>query len=104
MFGRGVRLARIFEIELWIDYSWLVIFALLLWSLAGSYFPHEYPGLGPVAYWIMGAVSAVLLFVRVLLHELSHSYVAQKSGIAVPKITLFIFESRLHTHLHLQMY
>jgi Zn-dependent protease len=39
----------------------------------------------------MGAVSAVLLFVCVLLHELSHSYVAQKSGIAVPKITLFIF-------------
>ncbi len=91
MFGRGVRLAKIFGIELWIDYSWLVIFALLLWSLAGSYFPHEYPGLGTVAYWIMGAVSAVLLFVCVLLHELSHSYVAQKSGIAVPKITLFIF-------------
>jgi Zn-dependent protease/CBS domain-containing protein len=91
MFGRGVRLAKIFGIELWIDYSWLVIFALLLWSLADSYFPHEYPGLGTVAYWIMGAVSAVLLFVCVLLHELSHSYVAQKSGIAVPKITLFIF-------------
>jgi UDP-glucose 4-epimerase len=51
-----------------------------------------------------GCCSAVLLFVCVLLHELSHSYVAQKSGIAVPKITLFISESRLHTHLHLQMY
>src|SRR5579875_3872148 len=96
MFGRGVRLAKIFGIELWIDYSWLVIFALLLWSLAGSYFPHEYPGLGTVAYWIMGAVSAVLLFVCVLLHELSHSYVAQKSGIAVRKITLFIVGGVAH--------
>lgn len=91
MFGRGVRLTKIFGIELWVDYSWLMIFALLLWSLATSYFPHEYPGLGTTAYWIMGAVSAILLFVCVLLHELSHSFVAQKSGIAVPRITLFIF-------------
>ncbi len=91
MFGKGVRLTKIFGIELWVDYSWIIIFALLLWSLAGSYFPHEYPGLGATAYWIMGAISAILLFVCVLLHEFSHSFVAQKSGIAVPRITLFIF-------------
>lgn len=91
MFGRGIRLTKIFGIELWVDYSWLIIFSLVLWSLAAGYFPHEYPGLGVRAYWIMGAVSAILLFVCVVLHELSHSYVAQKFGIAVPKITLFIF-------------
>jgi Zn-dependent protease/CBS domain-containing protein len=91
MFGRGIRLTKIVGIELWVDYSWLIIFSLVLWSLAAGYFPHEYPGLGVRAYWIMGAVSAILLFVCVLLHELSHSYVAQKFGIAVPKITLFIF-------------
>ncbi len=89
MFGRGIRLTKIFGIELWIDYSWLIIFSLVLWSLAAGYFPHEYPGLGVRAYWIMSAVSAILLFVCVLLHELSHSYVAQKFGIAVPKITLW---------------
>ncbi|MBI2486388.1 MAG: site-2 protease family protein [Deltaproteobacteria bacterium] len=91
MFGNGVKLTKIFGIELWIDYSWLIVFILVMWSLASGYFPHEYPGLGKTTYWIMGAVSAILLFVCVLLHELSHSYVAQKSGIAVPKITLFIF-------------
>ncbi|MGH7908841.1 MAG: site-2 protease family protein [Thermodesulfobacteriota bacterium] len=91
MIGKGVRLTKIFGIEIWVDYSWLIIFALVAWSLASSYFPHEYPGLGVTPYWIMGAVSAVLLFLCVLLHELSHSYVAQKSGIAVPRITLFIF-------------
>lgn len=91
MFGRGIRLTKIFGIELWMDYSWLIIFSLVLWSLAAGSFPHEYPGLGVRAYWIMSAVSAILLFVCVLLHELSHSYVAQKFGIAVPKITLFIF-------------
>ena len=91
MFGNGVKLTKIFGIELWIDYSWLIVFFLVMWSLASGYFPHEYPGLGKTTYWVMGAFSAILLFVCVLLHELSHSYVAQKSGIAVPKITLFIF-------------
>lgn len=91
MFGKGIRVTKIFGIEIWVDYSWLIIFALVAWSLASSYFPHEYPGLGVTPYWIMGAVSAVLLFVCVLLHELSHSYIARKSGIVVPRITLFIF-------------
>lgn len=91
MLGRGVRLGRISGIEIWVDYSWLIIFALVLWSLAAGFFPQEYPGLGKTAYWIMGAVAAVLLFASVLLHELSHSFVAQRTGIAVPRITLFVF-------------
>jgi Zn-dependent protease/CBS domain-containing protein len=91
MIGNGVKLTKILGIEIWVDYSWLVIFALVTWSLAGGFFPKEYPGLTSLAYWIMGAFAAILLFLCVLLHELSHSYVAQKSGIAVPRITLFIF-------------
>ncbi len=91
MIGNGVKLTKILGIEIWVDYSWLVIFALVTWSLAGGFFPKEYPGLTTQAYWIMGAFAAILLFLCVLLHELSHSYVAQKSGIAVPRITLFLF-------------
>lgn len=91
MLGRGIKLARIFGIEIWFDYSWLLIFALVAWSLASGFFPKEYPGLTPFNYWFMGTVSSILLFICVLLHELSHSFVAQKSGISVPKITLFIF-------------
>lgn len=91
MIGSGVKLTTILGIEIWVDYSWLVIFALVTWSLAAGFFPKEYPGLTTQAYWIMGAFAGVLLFICVLLHELSHSYVAQRSGIAVPRITLFIF-------------
>ena len=91
MIGNGVKLTKILGIEIWVDYSWLVIFALVTWSLAGGFFPKEYPGLTSQAYWIMGAFAAILLFLCVLLHELSHSYIAQKSGIAVPRITLFLF-------------
>ena len=91
MFGRGLKLGTILGIEIWVDYSWLIIFFLLFWSLSGGFFPSKYPGLDKSTYFILGAVSAVLLFVCVLLHELSHSYVAQKSGIPVPTIKLFIF-------------
>ncbi|MCH8029676.1 MAG: site-2 protease family protein [Candidatus Dadabacteria bacterium] len=91
MFGRGVRLGRVLGIEIYVDYSWLIIFILLLWSLSGGFFPNRYPGLSRAVYLVLGGASAVLLFVCVLLHELSHSYIAQRSGIPVPRITLFIF-------------
>ncbi len=91
MFGKGLRLTRIYGIEIWIDYSWLIIFILLLWSLSVGFFPHRYPGYGQLTYYLMGFVAALTLFGSVLLHELSHSYVAKRSGIPVPRITLFIF-------------
>jgi len=91
MLGRGVRLGKIINIEIWLDFSWLIIFALLLWTLSSSVFPQQYPGFSYVSYISMGAISALTLFASVLLHELSHSYVAQREGIQVPKITLFIF-------------
>jgi Zn-dependent protease len=42
-------------------------------------------------YWILGAVTAILMFVSVLLHELGHSWVALRYKIPVLSITLFIF-------------
>ena len=39
----------------------------------------------------MGVLSALLLFVSVLLHELSHSLVAKAKKIEVETITLFFF-------------
>jgi len=69
---------------------WLV-FLLIAWSLADGYLPIVYPGLGALTYWAIGAVSALLLFISVLLHELSHSYIAKKNGLPIARITLFFF-------------
>ena len=91
MTRHNIPLGRILGIQIGLDYSWFVIFALLTWMLAGSYFPAEFKDWPPYLYWIMGAVTAIMLFVSVLLHELGHSVVALRYKIPVRSITLFLF-------------
>lgn len=74
-----------------VDASWLVIFALIVFSLAQSVFPRINPQLSSSTYWVAGVIAGLLLFVSVLLHELAHSYVAKANGMDVGGITLFIF-------------
>lgn len=91
MFRHTISLGRIFGIELDLDYSWFLVFGLLTWVLAVNYYPVEFGNWSQGQYWLMGAITAVMLFVSVLLHELGHSVVAMHYGIPVPRITLFIF-------------
>jgi len=74
-----------------IHYTLWVVFILIAWSLAYGYMPHQYPGLDVVTYWAIGIASAIILFASVLVHELSHSYVAKKNGLPIARITLFFF-------------
>ncbi|HTR82003.1 MAG TPA: site-2 protease family protein [Bacteroidota bacterium] len=74
-----------------LDYSWFLIFALLSWSFAVSYYPAQFGDWSPAMYWVMGALTAVMLFVSVLIHELGHSVIALKYKIPIRSITLFIF-------------
>ncbi len=87
----SVKIGTIRGIAIEVNVSWLIIFTLITVMLATSFFPLNYPDWDPTLYWIIGALMAIMLFVSVLLHELSHSLVAIKNGIEVKRITLFIF-------------
>ncbi|MHB9091687.1 MAG: site-2 protease family protein, partial [Chloroflexota bacterium] len=84
-------LGKIRGIEIGVHFTWLIVFALVTVSLALGYFPQNFPELSSTTDWLLGAAAALLLFASVLVHELSHSFVAQSKGIAVRGITLFIF-------------
>jgi Zn-dependent protease/predicted transcriptional regulator len=87
----SINLGSIRGIQIGINYTWLIIFALVTGSLAIAFFPVILPGLGVIEYWVLGVIASILLFVSVLLHELSHSFVAQHLGLQVRSITLFVF-------------
>ena len=74
-----------------IHYTLWIVFVLIAWSLAEGYMPQQYPGLNGTTYWAIGVVSAIILFASVLVHELSHSYIAKKNGLPIGRITLFFF-------------
>lgn len=91
MSRHGIPIGRIFGISIDLDFSWFLIVGLLTWMLAVSYFPAEYYDWSGAEYWLIGFLTALLLFVSVLIHELAHSLAAQHYGIEVPRITLFLF-------------
>jgi Zn-dependent protease/CBS domain-containing protein len=93
---RGLDLGRIAGIEIAIDYSWLVVFTLVLWSLAAGYFPSRHPGYGWGSYLAVGLVATLLFFGSVLVHELAHALVGNRLGEDVRRITLFIFGGMAH--------
>jgi len=89
--NRSIPLFKVFGIPIRLDPTWFIIFALVAWTLAVAYFPVMFKGLDRYVYWIMGAAASFMLFVSVIVHELGHSYAAQKLDIPVKSITLFLF-------------
>ncbi|HEX7151743.1 MAG TPA: site-2 protease family protein [Thermoanaerobaculia bacterium] len=91
MFGRRITLFRLFGFAVRADASWLIVVALVTWSLATGVFPRLHPGLTPRTYWLMGGIGALIFFLSIVLHEMSHALVARRFGIPMRGITLFVF-------------
>src|SRR5712692_3046478 len=87
----SLRLGRIGGIQIGANWSLLIVFFLIVWSLAGSLFPQDVPGQTQAAYWLAAVVAAFLFYASLLAHELGHAVVARRMGIAVEGITLWLF-------------
>jgi Zn-dependent protease/CBS domain-containing protein len=91
MFGRRITLFKLFGFAVRLDASWIIIAALIIWSLAAAIFPHAYPGLAEATYWWMGLFGALGFFASIVAHEFCHSVVARHYQLPMNGITLFIF-------------
>lgn len=87
----SLRIARIFGIDINIDWSWLIICALIVWQLGGFVFRSYHPQWSAGMIWGTAVVAALLFFASVLAHELAHSVVAIAKGLPVKQIILFVF-------------
>src|SRR5918993_1219679 len=86
----SLRFGRIAGIPVGASWSALLIAGLIAWSLAGRLLPAQVPGLAPAAYWLAGAAGAGLFLGSLLAHELGHALVAQRAGLKVRGITLWL--------------
>jgi Zn-dependent protease/predicted transcriptional regulator len=88
--AQGIRIGRILGIPIYLDLSWILIFALITLSLSMQ-FSKEFSKWSSEEYWGVGILTSLLFFGSVVFHELSHSVVAQHYKIKVVSITLFLF-------------
>jgi len=87
----SIKLGRLFGIEIGFNWSLIFIFALVTWTLATAVLPANAAGHAALVYWLVGGAGAVLFYVSLLAHELSHALVATSHGVKVAGITLWLF-------------
>lgn len=87
----GFRLGRMVGVPVEVNWSVLVIFALIAWGLSAMRFPASYPNQPVWAYIACGIGAALIFFIGLLVHELSHAVVARREGLQVEGITLWLF-------------
>jgi Zn-dependent protease/CBS domain-containing protein len=89
--GSSIRLGRIAGIEFGVNWSWVVVFALIVWTLAAGIFPSTNPSLSKGTHIAMAIVAAFFFFLSILLHEFGHALEARREGIEIDGITLWLF-------------
>ncbi len=89
------RLFSIAGVDIEIHWSWLLVFVLLTTTLAQG-FGDEFRDWTTTQEWVAAAATSIVFFGSILAHELSHSIVANRLGIPVRRITLFVFGGVSH--------
>lgn len=81
-------IGRMLGIPIALHYTWILIAALLTFSLA-SRFAVTHPEWSGSVLWTTALATSALFFLSLVLHELAHAFVARRAGLPVESITLF---------------
>jgi Zn-dependent protease len=84
-----VRLGRIAGVAVGVHWSVLAIVALLVVGLS-AHFNRMVPGYPGATYLLVASLAAVLFVLSLLAHEMAHAIVAQRNGVEVEGITLWL--------------
>ncbi len=87
---QSIRLGSIAGIPVGLNWGLLLIAAFYVFNLAAGILPLSVPGASTTTYWIASTVAVVFFFGSILAHELGHALVAQRNGIKVNAITLWL--------------
>jgi len=79
----SLTLGRIAGVRFGVNWSWLVVFALIVWTWATGVFPDTNPGYSDRVYVAMAVVAAFLFFGSLLAHELGHALQARREGMEI---------------------
>ena len=85
-----MRIGRIAGVELRIHWSTLLIFGLLVSSLAAEQLPADAPGATSSRYLAAAFVAGLAFYGGLLAHEVGHALVARREGIEVDSLTLWL--------------
>jgi Zn-dependent protease len=90
-----LRLFRVFGIQLTLNWSWLLLLALLVYVANSTFRTLGLAWPGP-AMWTLAVFAALMAVVSLYAHELAHALVARHYGIPVRTISLFMLGGMAH--------
>jgi len=94
--SRAVRLGSIAGVTVALDWSLLIIFVLISFTLAGGVLPYWHPDWSGFTVLVTAVSAAILFLGSILAHELSHALVGRRFGVRVERITLFVLGGMAH--------
>jgi Zn-dependent proteases len=87
-----LKIGNIMDIPIKLDTSFILALPISAYFFAINSQPYGFSGVEPtVVRYALSTLSAIFLFVSVLLHELAHSYLAKRYGVNIASITLLLF-------------
>lgn len=91
---RVVTVARVHAIEISLEWRWAPVLVLATWVLAHAVLPARYPNWELGTTWLTAAALVITGELALLLHELSHAWVAHSHGHSVRKIVFHGLRAR----------